>query len=51
MNSEMKHRVSEAKKVSGVLKKTGKGEGMSTYAKISMYEGIVAPTLLYGSEV
>jgi hypothetical protein len=51
MNSEMKHRVSEGEKVSDVLKKTWKGEGMSTYAKRSMYEGIVAPTLCYGSEV
>ena len=51
MKSEMKHRVTEGEKVSGVLKKMWKGGGMSRDAKRSMYEGIVVPTLLYGSEV
>jgi hypothetical protein len=51
MKSKMKHRMTEGDKVSGVLKKIWKGEGMSKDAKRSMYEGIVVPTLLYGSEV
>jgi hypothetical protein len=49
--SEMKHEVTEGEKVSGVLKKIWKGEGMSRDAKRSMYEGIVVSMLLYGSEV
>ncbi|WP_440994895.1 hypothetical protein [Cysteiniphilum litorale] len=51
IKSEMKHRMTEGEKVCGVLKKMWKGEGMSRDAKRSMYEGIVVPTLLYGSEV
>jgi hypothetical protein len=43
--------VTEGEKVGGVLKNTWKGEGMSRDADRSMYEGIVVPTLLYGSEV
>jgi hypothetical protein len=50
MKSEMKHRLSEGEKVSGVLGKMWKGEGLSIYSKRGMYEGIVATTLLYGSE-
>jgi hypothetical protein len=38
-------------KVSGVLRKIWKGEGLSIDSKRGMCEGIVAPTLLYGSEV
>jgi hypothetical protein len=51
MKSEMKDRVTEGEKVSGVLRKIWNGEGMSRDAKRSMYEGIVVPTLLYGTEV
>jgi hypothetical protein len=51
MRSEMKHRVTEGEKDSGVLRKMWKGEGLLKDAKISMYEGIVVSTLLYGSEV
>jgi hypothetical protein len=51
MKSEMKHRASEGEKVSGVLRKMWKGEGLLIDAKRGMYEGIVAPLLLYGSEV
>jgi hypothetical protein len=47
MKSEMKHRVTEGKKVSGVLRKIWKGEGMSRDARRSMYECMVEPTLLY----
>jgi hypothetical protein len=51
MKIEMKQRVSEGEKVSGVLRKMWKGEGLSIDRKRGMYEGIVVPTLLYGSEV
>jgi hypothetical protein len=51
IKSEMKHRLSEGEKVSGVLRKMWKGEGVSIDSKRGMYENIVAPTLLYGSEV
>jgi hypothetical protein len=51
MESDMKHRVTEGEKVSGVLRKMWKGEGLSKDDKRSMYEGIVMPALLYGSEV
>jgi hypothetical protein len=51
MKSEMKHRVREGMKVSGILRKMWKGVGLSIDSKRVMYESIVAPTLLYGSEV
>jgi hypothetical protein len=51
MKSEMKHRVTEGEKDSGGLRKMWKGEGVSKYAKRSMYEGTVVSTLLYGSDV
>jgi hypothetical protein len=51
MKSEMKQRLSEAEKVSGVLRKMCKGEGLSIDSERGMNEGIVASTLLYGSEV
>jgi hypothetical protein len=43
--------VSEEEKVSGVLRKMWKGEGLSIDAKRGMHEVIVATTLLYSSEV
>jgi hypothetical protein len=51
MESEMKHRVTEGEKVSGVLRKMWQGEELTRDAKRSMYEGIVLPTLLYCSLV
>jgi (2Fe-2S) ferredoxin len=42
--------VSEGEKVSGVLRKMWKGEGLSIDSKRGMYKGIVSPMLLYGSE-
>jgi hypothetical protein len=51
MMREMKHRVAQGEKVSSVLRKIWKGEGLPTDAKRSMYEGRVLPTLLCGSEV
>jgi hypothetical protein len=51
MKCEMKHRVTEGEKVSGVLKKIWKRAGISRDAKRSMHEGIVVPRLMYGSEV
>jgi hypothetical protein len=51
MKSEMKHRVTEGLKVSGVLKNIWKRAGISKDAKRSMHEGIVVPKLLDGSEV
>jgi hypothetical protein len=51
MKSEMKQRVTEGEKFSGVLRKMWKGERLSSNAKRSIYKGIVVPTLLYGSEV
>jgi hypothetical protein len=51
MKSEMKHRVSEGEKASGVLRKMSKGEVLSRDAKRGMYERIVTPTLLYSSEL
>jgi hypothetical protein len=51
MKSEMRHRVTEGKKVSCVLRKILKKDGLSRDAKRSMYEDIVVTTLQYGSEV
>ena len=47
----MNYRIGEAKKVSGGLQKLWKRRCVTREAKVGMYEGIVEPSLLYGSEV
>jgi hypothetical protein len=49
MKSEIKHRVSKGKQITGALRNIWKG--VSRDLKRSMYEGIVVQTLLYGSEM
>jgi hypothetical protein len=44
-------RVTEARKTAGVLKGVWKGRTLSMEAKMGMYNGIVVPTGMYGSEV
>jgi len=51
INEEVNHRIGEANKVSGGLQKLWKKRSVSVEAKVGMYEGIVEPSLMYGSEV
>ena len=51
MNEEVNHRIGEAKKVLGGLQKLWKRRCVTREAKVGMHEGIVEPSLLYGSEV
>jgi len=51
MSEEVIHRIGEANKVSGGLQKLWKKRSVSVEAKVGMYEGIVEPSLMYGSEV
>lgn len=51
MNAEMNHRMGEARKAAGALQKVWKRRHVSREAKVGMYEGIIEPSLLYGSEV
>ena len=50
MNEEVNHRTGEAKKVSGGLQKLWKRRCVTREAKVGMYEEIVEPRLLSGSE-
>ena len=50
MNAELNHRSMEVRKCAGVLKSVWKNRNVSMKTKRSMYEGIVVPTALYGSE-
>ena len=43
MNEEVRHRIGEARKVSGALQKLWKNRRISREAKVGMYEGIVEP--------
>jgi hypothetical protein len=51
MEEEFNHRVTEVRKTAGVLKGVRKGRTLSMEAKMGMYNGIVVPTGMYGSEV
>ena len=51
MDEEVRHRIVDAKKSAGALKKVWRERSLSMKAKVGMYEGIVEPSLLYGSEV
>ena len=51
MKEEVSHRIGEARRVAGCVQKIWKRSGVSMEAKVGMYERIVEPTLLYGSEV
>ena len=46
----MNHRVTEARKSAGVLNNMWRNRGIGMEVKRRMYEGIVVPTVLYGSE-
>ena len=50
MREEVKHRVTEGERVLGALRGMWTNEGMTMDAKKGLYEGVVVPTLLYGSE-
>ena len=47
---ELNHRITEARKSAGVLDRMWKNRGIGIAVKKRMYEGIVIPTVLYGSE-
>ena len=47
---ELNHRSMEVRKCAGVLKSVWKNRNVSMETKRSMYERIVVPTALYGSE-
>ena len=50
MSEEVNHRIGEARKACGALKDLWKKRHISREAKVGMYEGIIEPSLLYGSE-
>ena len=50
MDAELNHRSREVRKCAGVLKSVWKNRNVSMETKRGMYEGIVVPTALYGSE-
>ena len=51
LKEEINHRIIEARKAAGALQGIWKKRALSTEAKVGMYEAIVEPSLLYGSEV
>jgi Reverse transcriptase (RNA-dependent DNA polymerase). len=50
VDAEVSHRVKEAAKVMGGLKKVINSRSLGMEAKRTLYEGIVVPTVLYGAE-
>ena len=48
MDTELNQRSMEVRKCAGVLKSVWKNRNVSMETKRGMYEGIVAPTALYG---
>ena len=50
MEEDVSYRVGEARKVAGAMKRLWRNEGMGMEAKKVLYEGVVVPTVLYGSE-
>ena len=50
LNEEIGHRVREGEKVGGALRAVWRNKKMSVKAMKGMYEAIVVPTVLYGSE-
>ena len=50
MEEDVNFRVGEARKVAGAMKRLWRNEGMGMEAKKALYEGVVIPTVLYGSE-
>merc|ERR1711872_65064 len=50
MSEEVNHRIGEARKACGALKGLWKKRHISREVKVRMYEGIIEPSLLYGSE-
>ena len=50
MDAELNHKSMEVRKCAGVLKSVWKNRNVSMGTKRGMYEGIVVPTALYGSE-
>ena len=50
IDAELNHRIMEVRKCAGVLKSVWKNRNVSIETKRGMYEGIVVPTALYGSE-
>ena len=51
LSEEINHRMAEARRNAGALKSLWKRRNVSREAKVGMFEGIVEPSLLYGSEV
>ena len=47
---EIDQRVSEGNKLAGVLRLLWQNRSLSRKAKVKMYEGIVVPIMIYGSE-
>ena len=51
MHEEISHRITEARKAAGALGSLWKRRNICREAKVGMFEGIVEPSLMYGSEV
>ena len=50
MDAELNHRSMEVRKCAGVLNSVWKSRNVSVETKRDMYEEIVVPTALFGSE-
>ena len=50
MKVAIDQRLSEGNKLAGVLRLLWQNKSMSRQAKVKMYEGIVVPSMIYGSE-
>ena len=50
-SEEINHRITEARRAAGALSAVWKTRRLSREAKVGMYDAIVEPSLLYGSEV
>ena len=50
MNAEIESRMTQGRKIMGAMKKVWKTRRMGLQPKVGMFEGIVEPTVLYGSE-
>ena len=50
MEAEWKHRVGEGRMAAGAWKNAWKRRKVTTEAKMSMYNGIIVPSVLYGTE-
>ena len=50
VEADVRHRVNEGCKVLGAVKKVMKNRGLGTDVKRVLYEKVIVPTVMYGSE-